>query len=199
MRIVFAIVPVFFLSLGCKPQATPSKPAAATTIEEDYKPPANSAAKPLQSIVWVEPAKERWVTLGSAKMTIDHVEVGKVKEEGPFGGTSKEDLLIVSIRLKSTDKSKKTMYKPWTAGIGHPDATLTDNLKNSYRVTTFMGAVKGQQSRETTLYADEEPKADLLIFERPVPAATSLMLELDGEAVGQKGKFYWKIPRSYWK
>jgi hypothetical protein len=196
MKLSPFIVALLLAAAGCVPPPMSSKPGGSvvTVTSEVAKPDRNAADKD----DWAEPAKGRWLRIGAVQMTIDEVTVGKAQSDNPIGGSSKEDLLLVSIRLRNTDPKKKVDYQPWVGTLIGSHKLLRDDLKNEYKAVSFLGGVKGQIAGPTAIHAEDGPVSDVLTFERPIAAASYLLLELDAEAVGQKGAYRWKIPKSAW-
>lgn len=188
--------PLIVCMVGCNPLAQPEKPGAAVvTVTTEV---AKAAQKGADRDDWAEPAKGRWLRIGAVQMTIDEVKVDKAQSDNPILGSSKEDLLLVSIRLRNMDPKKKVDYRPWVGSIVGSHHLLRDNLKNEYKAVSYLGGVKGQITGATALHAEDGPVDDVLTFERPIAAASYLLLELDAEAVGQNGAYRWKIPKSAW-
>jgi hypothetical protein len=96
------------------------------------------------------------------------------------GAASKDDLLMVKLKLLNTNPTKKVEYHSWAGAefsLGRDYATLKDNFGNSYKQIGFgigsspVGSVEGSEA----LYPNK-PVTDVLVFEVPLAAATYLVL-----------------------
>lgn len=185
------LLPLLLIGTGCLKSAT-SKPSAPVATDMTTSTPLDQAPK----VEWTDATKGKWLELGPVRMTVEGVEVSKPK--AAFGGNAKDDLLQVTVRLKNVDQKKIIPYTPWHFGL-IPKCKLKDDLGNEYKMVEAIGDFKGQASGQPSLRSDDNGVTDLLVFERPLQTASHLLLELDGENVGQSGAFRWRIPASMWK
>ncbi len=136
-------------------------------------------------------------TVGPVGVRVVAVEVGKPRIVRADGrpGTPRDDYLIIHLELTNNDPTKRIAYSGWGGRVPRAQrGILVDNHNNSYELKTFpQGPIEGQQTR-TSLYPGE-PMADLLVFERPVPAAEFLRLELPAAAFGETGAIRFTIPK----
>lgn len=149
-------------------------------------------------------AKERAVAttdtaeLDGLQVQITEASVGRV-ELRHLGekSQSEERLLIVKVRLRTANDTRKYDYRPWHGSLfGSPGAT--DNFGNQYKPIDFgfANTITGR-SRADSVSAGS-PLTDVLVFERPLDKAEYVDLDLPGENVGVKGTFRFRIPRTVW-
>src|SRR5262249_19246912 len=88
------------------------------------------------------------------------------------------------LSLENTNQAWKLAYHPWTPLAGSlrnrsERPTLVDDLGNKYaQVMAPIGQeVVGQRTSDVSLYAGKDER-DVLVFERAVPAAKYLYLDL---------------------
>ena len=126
------------------------------------------------------------VALGAVRALVESVLLGPPRLErapGRFARPS-NSYLVVRLGLRSSDDAKRVEYNGWS---NFQSVSLSDELGNKYPQKRFRGAsVVGQVDR-AGLYSDK-PLTDVLVFERPVPRARRLRLELPGIAIGE-GRF----------
>ncbi len=113
--------------------------------------------------------------------------------------TSKEKLLMITLKIENTDVNRKIEYRGWGRSIGVIDsdaATLTDNFDNRYKRITFGfgDRIDGQISSESIYPAMSI--TDVLVFEAPVRNAEYLNLELPASAFSGNGTLRLRIPIS---
>ncbi|MDZ7620699.1 MAG: DUF4339 domain-containing protein [Patescibacteria group bacterium] len=144
---------------------------------------------------WLDATKEQAST-GPVNVRIVSVRIDKPRIIRGTGraATPKEDCLIVTLELVNSDPEKKIVHAGWGRPPAIQRVAINDNHGNPYKVETYSGTIDGQQSN-TSLYADD-PIQDVLVFERPVPAAEYLRLELPASAVGENGVLRFQIPKS---
>lgn len=148
------------------------------------------------------PAATKIVPFGS-KITIGGVELSlQAPQVGRIAGThlgqpgkSEDEHFSVKVRLHNRDTTGKREYTSWNfqRAFGS-NATLTDDLGNLYKLVRFemFSEVVGQIKR-ASLY-DDKPVSDLLIFQRPIPRAKVLILELPLTRCGGEGAVKFHIP-----
>lgn len=155
-----------------------------------------TSSEPEAADGWVD-ASEDSATAGPVEVRVVSAEVGKPKIHRGDGryATPTEEYLIVELELTNTDPAKKLVHKGWGGRSGAvAGVALVDNHGNPYKPKAFSGGtIEGQQS-EASLYPDE-PLSDVLVFERPVPAASYLRLTLPASVFGQTGSLRFQIPK----
>lgn len=122
------------------------------------------------------------------KIAKEGVRVGDVFIRAT-GGESVGDISHIRIQLDMVcaDDSKRVLYSSWNR-LGN--VSLMDDLENIY----FHFKPNQRATDGAVLYSDR-PAHDALSFERPVPKAKMLSLELDGENLGMKDKFKLRLKR----
>lgn len=122
-----------------------------------------------------------------------------------------EDLMVI-VAVKVADPKAKVSFRTWRDPLlDRAKVRLADDNGTVYRTQGFDLATDGfvvQGVREQfagklgmgsgAVYSNQ-PRADILLFERPTPAARHLDLDLDASHVGQRGTIRFRIPRSAWE
>jgi hypothetical protein len=126
--------------------------------------------------------------------------------------TPDPDSLWIFVVVMERDPKRRFDFRGWRrSGFNARGATLVDDNGNQYPPKGFdlLDALVVDRLREA--FADKKmgfgpgpvdasrPRAELLMFDHPVPAAQHLDLDLDLAAVGQSGKALFRIPRAEWK
>jgi hypothetical protein len=94
--------------------------------------------------------------------------------------------LTITIQIENLDPTKKISMRPWGAGAV---ATLKDEHGNDYRET--VPAAAAPQS----IYPSK-PHLEFLVFEPPVEAAKTLILQLPAAVFGGSGNLRFELPRT---
>lgn len=140
------------------------------------------------------------VVLGDVGVSLHAVAVERVAVRG-LGERGESDRAHVAFAVKvhSRSRSRKVEYDPWIK-LFSTHCRLTDDRGNEYRPIDFgiFTDIEGRQETLTAVYPGE-PVSDRLVFQRPVPAAQSLLLELPGDRVGATGTYRFRVPASAWK
>jgi HEAT repeat protein len=100
------------------------------------------------------------------------------------GAISRDDCTIIVLAIRNKNSARKITYHPWTPrsvsfGSKYPYASLSDDKGNAYNQVHFgaLTSIPGQHLDPISIYYDKI-EMDVLVFQRPVPAATSMFLEL---------------------
>lgn len=105
---------------------------------------------------------------------------------------TEETNLNIIVGVSNSNPARTIGFVGWSTERG--GAKLTDELGNSYRQVTFgVGRIVVGSTESATLYADSMAQ-DVIVFERPVPAAKILTLQLSAENFGGKGSIKGRIP-----
>lgn len=148
-----------------------------------------------------EPVKwGKAATYGPLRVTVKSARMGGFTAYSPSGEPhhSSGASLLIQLQIENTDRTKNAV-----AGAATPRARLKDNFGNDIpRVWLktdfgFKCRTGGQLDGRVDVRADE-PVTDLLTFDRPVPAATLLTLQLDAAVYGGTGDVVFEIPESAW-
>lgn len=143
------------------------------------------------------------IRLGDLEVTPIRATIGKPVLKTITGKSNGPDPeLLLMLKLKNHSSVRRFVFEGWPhhSGIRPGNFSVKDEHGNSYRHVTY-----GLGSRP---YSDNggdaiEPGATVnavLVIEKPVAAATSLIIDLDGEAVEQKGRrLRWELKRSDWE
>lgn len=133
---------------------------------------------------------------GNVEISITEARVGRV--DGANLGQpseSREEHLMFAVQLRNTNATRKYEYTSWNESRPFGDnVSLQDDLGNQYRGIDFdlFTEVSGQV-KHATLYSGS-PVSDLLVFQRPVQGAKSLLLTLPLSRIGERGKLTFRIP-----
>jgi hypothetical protein len=131
--------------------------------------------------------------LGTTRITITSVYTAPIKVAG---GTTAERGLYVALRI-ANDSHDTVKYRSWSwplPGDKSPGATLKDIHDKSYKLRTIQpGREVTGQVGEATLRPQSDVD-DLLIFEAPASAITTMRLDLPLTSVGGTGTAHFVIP-----
>jgi hypothetical protein len=166
---------------------------SAKTDDEIWGDPKKGSPAPVPGGL-LDATKESW-KVGEVSVKVASAEIGHptlYRGSTPIGQTQ-EEFLVVHLELSSTNPSKKIDYPGWYDRDSR--VKMTDDQGNQYRMKMFSSgiAVDGQSSGRS-IYPDKT-STETLVFERPIPAARYLQLELPGSGlkVKDKGRFYLPI------
>lgn len=168
---------------------SPSIPASTPPLSSTSADDAADASNPVQQ--------------GDAVLRIARLVVENVPLEDFGSTTSKDKLLMISVELTNTSRTKIMNYRGWAAqwiDFNNEDrGSLKDDTGNNYKRVHFsIGTrVKGQVSGNESIYPNKT-LTDILVFEPPTDACKYLVLELPVSAVGGKGMFRLRIQRKMW-
>jgi hypothetical protein len=135
--------------------------------------------------------------IGGLQVTLRNPMIAKVPLfVGPDPvGESTDAFFVVNVELRSADPGKRFNYETWAKG----KPTLKDDLGNRYsQITQWKSSGVHPLGRvETgTVYSDKN-LTDILVFERPVPAATRLELELPATQFGEGRAYRFRMKLIY--
>jgi hypothetical protein len=109
--------------------------------------------------------------------------------------------VLIALQTSTTDATKEHAAKGAISS-----ATLKDQFGNSLstmRLKTDFGftcEINGQlKGGSSYTVRSDRPLGDLLVFDEPVPAASTLILTVDAANYGGKGELKFEIPESEWK
>jgi hypothetical protein len=120
-----------------------------------------------------------------------------------FSGTtqSKDDLFILAIKLRNSSSTKRIDFDGWPEENSFTvNCRASDEHGNRCKVINFgFGQERvGDESGETI-----EPNGSrtaVVVFEKPIPLATQMTIDLDGAAIGQPNtRLKWLIGRQDWE
>lgn len=126
-----------------------------------------------------------------------------IKEADKYGGffitaTGSVDAKTIKVLfcLAHTDETRRLPYHSWNSS---GTAKLSDDLGNVYALAG--GKPPGQIQGTVLVYSDMQ-QYDVVRFERPVPKASVLTLELSGKNIGHEGTVRLTLkpsPGGFWK
>lgn len=88
---------------------------------------------------------------------------------------------IITLSVKNINDKKTVTFTPWSVQIanGKKNSVLLRDTENVYGIALKPGEVPTSVKRETlTMYSDDPPVTDVLVFKRYVPGAKELFLTL---------------------
>lgn len=88
---------------------------------------------------------------------------------------------IITLSVKNINDKKTVTFTPWSVQIanGKRNSVLLRDTENVYGIALKPGEVPTSVKREThTMYSDDPPVTDVLVFKRYVPGAKELFLTL---------------------
>lgn len=139
------------------------------------------------------------VTVGDVRVSVSSANVGSVGAWSPGGIQiySQESLLSVNLKIANANPNKTVNVSSAfgsTIKDDHGNESKTVNIRTD---VGFKCRTEGAIDGAATVYSDR-PIGDCLIFSRPVPGATYVLLTVDASHYGGRGKLIFKIPRSAW-
>ena len=143
--------------------------------------PASAAPLPVIHVKKVAQS-QKWYPVGHGILRIRSVSVGIVAEVGLFGGSehSAHRLCMVRIQIKNPSNNKILEYHPYS---GDGKYAVSDKFGNSYKPIDCHGWPVGQLFNKKRIYPRKAIN-DMLVFQRPVSAATRLIIRFKGSALG---------------
>lgn len=146
----------------------------------------------------VEGADQPFI-IGGLQATLRSPRIGTViLRAGQETRTTDRDYFVVMIDLIGADPGKRFDYTTWAKSV----PTLRDDLGNSYRRITWDTILDRQgeihelvpvgRMKTDTIYSDKRV-TDVLAFERPVPAAKFLDLDLPVRFDGIDRSFQFRL------
>lgn len=180
-------------------------PAKAETKENETGPskiPATQPAEKAKNEKKFATATDS-IVIGNIEARITAVEVARVAIDALFGretSESAEEHLILRVTVENKSENRRIEFAGWPRkhGIG-TNCTARDEHGNRYKMISFgIGSQPlGDKAGETI-----EPGGvvtAVLVFEKPIKAATTIEVEADGEAVGQAGTWFrWRLEKKDW-
>ena len=117
--------------------------------------------------------------------------VGTVRFKPPFE-TSSEAYVQLAVLIQNTSKTRRVTFTGWGHNVGNAIdrryAELKDELGNEYLIIgNVLDQIDGQAAGAGGIYPGEK-RVELLVFERPVKAATSLILKLPRASLSAAGE-----------
>ena len=185
-------------------EGTSQSPYASTAASQDNSSPLNSSTPgggASNASKWtIVPAP---ITLGRVTLDVTEAKIGKVPYVGPLTDSvsfSKEDYLLIRVKIRNNDPNRKIDYRSWSntlASLAGIEATLSDEFGNKYKYVRNPAAFEIQDTAGgESIYPQKEIR-DAVVFETPVPNATKFFLTLSAVGCEEKGEFQFEIPREF--
>ena len=163
--------------------------AADDNAIADENAEANPGEESDQPIVAFETPKDAIDSAtGSAKAGDVEIKVVSIKqgieaitEKDGSETDSPDRSTIITLSVKNINDKKTVTFTPWSVQIanGKRNSVLLRDTENVYGIALKPGEVPTSVKREThTLYSDDPPVTDVLVFKRFVPGAKELFLTL---------------------
>lgn len=189
---------------GCdKDKAAPERGTADTTtpVAATTAPPAPTLTiKPREVTTNTEGrvASNQPYTLGTVRVSIKKISVGKVALKGQ-GGTLTyldEPRLMIALKIENLHEKRNFVYRTWVPepGANTTFARLVDDSDYEMKRITFG---LGNDVKDRTVF-DEGVNpgkviSDLLVFEVPPRTVKHFELDLPGTNCGQRGTYQFRI------
>jgi len=186
-------------ALEAAENADSEKPGEAEAPGEPGDPPA--PAEPEQP---VKPEGPAWANVADGEdqrcdpvvveVTSAAVAVPRYTKQLPNATGLDQPALLVRLRLTNTSEEEKFEYEGWgTSGRSKSFVQATDDKGNTYKLKHFPKAVvEGRHTQAVSLYPGETVE-DLMVFERPLPAAKYVRLVLPASVVGKTGDLRFEL------
>ncbi len=183
-------------ALEAAENADPARPGEA---EAPGDPPA--PAEPEQP---VQPEGPAWANVVDGEdqrcdpviveVTSAAVAVPRYTKQLPGALGLDQPCLLVRLRLTNTSEEEKLEYEGWgSSGRSKSFVQATDGKGNTYKLKHFPKAiVEGRHTKAVSMYPGETVE-DLMVFERPLPAAKYVRLVLPASVVGKKGDLRFEL------
>lgn len=124
-------------------------------------------------------------TAGDVTVEIIGTDINKVQfvdYSGDESGTSKEEFLLVKLKITNNSDVKKLAYTSWESGRYGLEPLLTDEYGNSYTARDPSFQRIAGQVRYEDLYPGKSIE-DLYVFDRPVEKASKFKMNLYGRSL----------------
>ncbi len=163
--------------------------AAGENAAADENAEANPAEDSNQPIEAFEVPKDAIDSAtGSAKVGDVEIKVVSIRqgiepitEKDGSETDSPDRSTIITLSVKNINDKKTVTFTPWSVQIasGKKNSVLLRDTENVYGIALKPGEVPTSVKREThTMYSDDPPIQDVLVFKRYVPGAKELFLTL---------------------
>ncbi|WP_145235526.1 hypothetical protein [Urbifossiella limnaea] len=146
---------------------------------------------------------------GRALAPDEHWDAGPSSVQFRGASVSGDDFMVF-VAVRVADPKEKVTFRSWRDPLlSRTKVKLTDNNGTVYHpkgfdlATEMAFAAAGQQLAGKigmgagAVYSNR-PHGDLLLFEKPTPAAEYLDLDLDGSHVEQRDTIRFRVPREVW-
>lgn len=164
---------------------------AAEDVRKDNQAKEQAAPKAL--------AMSESQTINGVTVEVIGVRVGKVElARGRERNTSKDEALIVTLKISTNDPNKKYDHRPWGSSSLLSDCSLKDNNGNNYKRMTFGYTVDIVGTDRSPSITTKSPAQDVVPFELPVDGANELELVLESNSLSKVEKFKFRIPKTLW-
>ncbi len=148
--------------------------------------PAEESDQPIEAFEAPKDAIDS--ATGSAKVGDVEIKVVSIRqgiepitEKDGSETDSPDRSTIITLSVKNINDKKTVTFTPWSVQIanGKKNSVLLRDTENVYGIALKPGEVPTSVKREThTLYSDDPPVTDVLVFKRFVPGAKELFLTL---------------------
>ena len=148
--------------------------------------PADESDQPIEPFETPKDAIDS--ATGSAKVGDVEIKVVSIRqgiepvtEKDGSETDSPDRSTIITLSVKNINDKKTVTFTPWSVQIanGKKNSVLLRDSENVYGVALKPGEVPTSVKREThTMYSDDPPVKDVLVFKRFVPGAKELFLTL---------------------
>lgn len=158
----------------------------AVTDENAEANPAEESDKPVEAFETpkdaIDSAKES-AKVGDVEIKVVSIRQGiePITEKDGSETDSPDRSTIITLSVKNINDKKTVTFTPWSVQIanGKKNSVLLRDTENVYGIALKPGEVPTSVKREThTLYSDDPPVTDVLVFKRYVPGAKELFLTL---------------------
>lgn len=205
LAVVIAVAGAVGVGCGKRPaEPTDDAPPAPRQVAAV---PTTKATTPATRPTVVTPPPQPAVRLAAP----DQQWKGAVCEVKIIGASVFDDALFIPVIVSTDSPKERVGFRAWREPFGGArGATIADNNGTKYDMRGFDADIDGLIApllRERLkgdigtgsgpVYANQ-PRVDVLLFDRPTQAAEYLDLDLDAANVGEKGTIRFRIPREAW-
>ena len=174
------------------------KQAENNTLKSDLTvPPKITTGKvpetPAPNVI--KPAKDDWIvepngsiTAGNLSISLTNYVIGHwlISRRDTTIATP-EQYLVIEVQIVNKSDTKRVDYKSWQSSgfsIGRGFAYVKDEFGNHYKRIDFGFDIFPKGHVENATIEPEGKITDVMVFEKPIPKSTKLIIELPGENIG---------------
>lgn len=143
---------------------------------------------------WLDVSKKEFFEQDGIVVMIGSYEIRKVDiEHLGQQATSDKEHGVITVGFANRNPAKKVDYSSWNEAIIHRPL-IKDEHGNVYKLVDFGFGTKVHGSVKSATIRSDAPVADVIVFERPVTAATKLFISLPANAFGGNGEIRFTLP-----
>jgi hypothetical protein len=143
------------------------------------------------------------IRIGDVEVIPVLARVGEVKLRDLFGDTSTskdKDNFELRLKVKNHSEVKRLHFRGWPERSSiFKNFSVKDEHDNRYLPLNFGSSTRAFEDQGGDTINPGNEATAVVLFEAPIAAAQTLMVELNGEAVGATGMLKFHLSRADWK